>query len=174
MITKSDRLCLRYYIQGDEEDIFKYTSDIESSKYLARKRHDSKAQTKEMLLRLSAPPSLAELGKCIWIIANVSSQQAMGFITLVKSGESVELHIGLIRMHAGKGNASNAIKLASLHLIQSWKFQEVVSFTDVENIAAKAAFEKSGFSVVGEKKEFYVAPQLFDSKRDVFCLRYGA
>lgn len=174
MITKLDSLCLRYYIEGDEDEIFEYTNDIQSSKYLARLRHESKSQTKDMLQRLAVSNSLTEIGKCIWLIADAFSQKAIGYLTLVKDGSSVELHIGLVKKYTGKGNGKKAIMLATQHLLQDMKFTEVVSFTDVTHIAAKSAFEKSGFSVVSVKKEFYVAPQLSGLKRDVFWLRCSA
>jgi len=63
-----------------------------------------------MLLTLSVPASFAEFGECIWIIANVSNKEVLGYLTLIKNGDAVELHSGVIKRHAGKGNATNAIK----------------------------------------------------------------
>jgi ribosomal-protein-alanine N-acetyltransferase len=174
MITKSDDLCLRYYRLGDEGEIYQYTSDIESSKFLARKPHESALQTKDMLLNLSAPSSFGQLGKCIWLITSVTNQQAMGYLTSIKKDDSVELHIGVLKTHSGKGVATSAINLASKYLFEKLRFREIVSFTDVEHLAAQAAFKKSGFSVVKEIKEFYMAPQQPGKKRDVLWLRFHA
>lgn len=174
MITTLDSLCLRYYKQGDEEELFQYTSDIESSKFLARKPHDCMLQTKEMLQKLSVPTGLDKLGKCIWVVASVSDQEPLGYLTLIEKGFSVELHVSIIRKHSGKGNATAAIRLASEYLLEDLKYEEVVSFTDVEHLAAQAAFQKAGFSVIREIKEYYVAPQQSGSKRDVFWLQCSA
>lgn len=173
-ITQSDDLYLRYYANGDEEPLYKYTSDLELSKYLARKPHESESQTKEMLQSLSVATSLDKLGKCIWVIESVSSKGAIGYLTLIEKGDTIELHIGIIGKHLGRANASNAIKLACKYLLEELKYDEIVSFTDVENLAAQKAFQKAGFSIIKEIKNYYIAPQQSISNRDVYWLLYGA
>ena len=95
-----------------------------------------------MSLALSVPARFAEFGTCIWIIANVSNKEVLGHLTLIKNGAAVELHIGVIKRHAGKGNATNAIRLACKSLRDELKFKEVVSYINVEHLAAQAAFQK--------------------------------
>ncbi|MBU2862476.1 GNAT family N-acetyltransferase [Reinekea forsetii] len=174
VITASDSLCLRYYVAGDEEVLYEYTSDLESSKYLAREKHESIAQTKNMLLRLAIRTSLSVNDSCIWIIADASSSNALGYLTLVKARNSVEIHFGLLPAYRGKGHAKEAIKLATQYLLENMEVSEVVSFTDTTNLSAKSALEKAGFKIVGVKKEFYSAPLLPGKKRDVYWLRYCA
>jgi len=173
MITKSDNLCLRYYRVGDEEALFEYTSDVEASMYLARKPHEIECQTTEMLRQLSVPTGFSEFGKCIWVIASVSNQQALGYLTLIEKEDAVELHVGIVKKYSGKGNATNAIKLACEYLLEMFKYKEIVSFTDVEHLAAQAVFQKAGFRVIKRIQKYYIAPSL-DGKRDVYWLRYSA
>ncbi len=174
MITASGKIYLRYFCTGDEEPIFQYTGDLESCKYLARKPHKSQMQTKNMLCGYSTSTSLEKLGKCIWIIADASNRKALGYLTLVESGEALELHIGIINKFRGKGIASSALNLASCYLANEFGYKQIISFTDKEHSEGKAAFKKAGFRVIDERKQYYIAPQLSASKRDVYLLRWDA
>ncbi len=173
MITQSKNLNLRYALESDAGPLFKYTGDLESSKYLARKPHADKEQTSNMLQRLSSPQSLDLHGLCVWVICLNEQTSPVGILTLIKVGSDMEIHFGLREDFRGQGIASEAISIASIYCRERELAACITSFTDKENVTAQSALVKAGFECTGSLSAFYTAPQLGDEKRDVFSYTYG-
>lgn len=175
MITSTDTISLRYYLSTDIEPLFEdYTSDIDSSKYLARKPHSALAQTESMLQKLSSQSSLVSLGKCVWVISQKETEVPVGLLTLLQQAGSIELHLGIRKSFTRQGYATKALSLAAQYLLVSATANEIVSFTDIEHFAAQSAFEKAGFSCISRQNKFYIAPQLAGCQRDVYRYKYNA
>lgn len=175
MIVASEKLRLRYHQPGDAADLFAmYTGDIESAKYLARLPHTNINQTEQMLQRLSNPQSLADTGKCIWVVEATAEGNAVGLITVVNSDETTTVHFGIGAPYRGRSYAAKALELTANYLLSTEQAKSVSSFTDAENSAAQSALVKAGFVFIDRVENFYVAPQMNGESRDVFRYQFGA
>ncbi|ROR97965.1 RimJ/RimL family protein N-acetyltransferase [Sinobacterium caligoides] len=172
MPQQTDRVSLRYATADDAAVLFHYTGDVTASKFLARKPHSSPGQTAKMLARLSTEESLADHGLCVWVIQENSSGSVLGMITVVESATSVALHFGLLSSATGQGFASEALRLAADSYAAEADNKSIISFTDQENLAAQHSLTSADFHYTGSQAAFYVAPQLSNAKRDVFCYAY--
>ena len=173
MITSTKIVFLRYHLSTDVRPLFDdYTSDIASTKYLARKPHNDIDQTNHMLQKLSSQSSLASFGKCIWVICDKNTEAPVGYLTLVKQANMIELHVGIRKSCKRLGYGTKALSIAAKHLVSNHITNKVTSFTDIEHIAAQSAFEKAGFSRTLRQNEFYIAPQLGSCRRDVYRYEY--
>jgi ribosomal-protein-alanine N-acetyltransferase len=173
-IVSSARLELRFFCREDVEPIFNgYTSDLNSARYLARKPHVEIKQTERMLQRLSRPESLACFGMCTWVIYSYVERTAVGLITTEKSDAEVILHFGVGPAFRGHGYAVEALTAAARY----WRDKEptltISSYTDTENVAAKAVLELSGFVCTGHVSKVYKAPQLQGEHRDLSSYIFG-
>ena len=174
MIATSNRINLRFHNPCDIKPIFdEYTSDIQSTKYLARNPHAKLEQTKKMLEMLSKSSSLEEYKRCIWIISLIKTKQPIGYITLLEQDSRMEIHFGIGKPHTGKGYASEAIYLASKYIISESLAKGVSSYTDKKNILAHSALEKAHFDCIGESLGYYTAPFLGKKKSDVFHYKFN-
>lgn len=168
-IAASKRLGLRYYRREDIETIFEgYTSDLGSTKYLARRPHTEIEQTEKMLQNLSVPESMALTGKCTWVVDASREGGAIGLVTVVKRDESMVVHFGIGRPYRGRGYAAEALVLTAQHLLAAGYATSVNTFTDVANVPAQKALAKAGFRFTKRTEKFYQAPQLNGEDRDVF------
>ena len=168
MIVVSEKLSLGYAAPCAAELLFHYRGNPKSSKYNASRMHTSIEQTLKMLTKLSTSESFELQGKCVWIIYLNEIKSPIGMLTLIKKGPVIEIHFGLMQKFTGKGFASEAVSLAACYCCSSNIANEVVSFTDKENIAAQAVLVKSGFKCTGSSENYYVAPLISAEKRDVF------
>lgn len=174
MIAASERLVLRYYRPEDIETIFEgYTSDLGSTKYLARHPHTEIEQTEKMLQNLSVPESMALTGKCIWVVDAIREGVAIGLVTVVKSEDSMVVHFGIGISYRGRGYAAEALLLTAQHLLAAGHAISVNTFTDVENVPAQKALAKAGFKFITRTAKFYQAPQLNGEFRDVFHYEFS-
>jgi len=174
MIAKSERISLRYARPEDAKILFAYTGDIDSSRYLARKPHSNPDQTLKMLTKFSNSESFELLWKCVWVIYLDEINSPIGIITLIKDDSRLEFHFGLLPEYTGKGLASESMSAATRHCCSSKNSNDIVSFTDEQNLAAQAVLINSGFKCVGRKDAFYVAPQISNDRRSVFNYVYCA
>lgn len=173
MIAKSERISLRYARSEDAKILFGYTGDLGSSRYLARKPDSNPDQTLKMLTKLSTSGSFELHGKCVWVICLDEINAPIGIITLVKGDIHLEVHFGLIPKFAGRGLATEALSLVARHCCTRDICNKVISFTDKQNLAAQAVLINSGFKCVGNKDDFYIAPQLSKDRRSVFNYVYN-
>jgi len=173
MIVASEKLTLRYAVASDPEQLFHYTGNVASSKFLARKAHINPEQTREMLVKLSTSESFKTNGMSVWVICLNETESPIGMLTLVKKGSVIEIHFGLIQKFTGRGFASEALSLASSHCCSSKIANKVVSFTDKENVVAQAVLVNSGFECTGSIENFYIAVHLPGKGRDVYSYLYA-
>ena len=174
MIVISDKLSLRYAIPSDAKQLFHYTGNLESSKYLASNTHLNPQQTQKMLTRLSTSVSFKLNAKAVWVIYLNEIEAPIGMLTLIKDAAEIEIHFGLIEKFTGRGFASQALSLAASHCCSSKIAKQVVSFTDKENVVAQAVLIKAGFKCTGSRENFYSRSQFPAEERDVFSYLYSA
>ncbi|MGR4068661.1 GNAT family N-acetyltransferase [Billgrantia sp. C5P2] len=172
-LMRSARLELRYFSREDIPSIFNnYTGDLESSRYLAREPHSDIAQTERMLDRLSRQESLACFGICTWVVYSHDHEEAVGLVTAVRHGETTVLHFGIGTSYRGRGYAAEALSLAARNMLAGQQRGNVVSYVDVENIAAQKTLERAGFALKGRSEKYYKAPQLNGEHRNVFHYQF--
>ena len=170
-IFSNQKIALRYFEKDDQSLMHEYFSDIDSSLYLARKPYQTLEKTLAVMVKYSHRDALRQHGKCIWVIFDNDRNEVSGCITSEQSGSVIVLHIGIRKKCEGKGIASQALKVAADYWLAAGA-DKVGSYTDVEHLAAKSAFLKAGFAIVGTKESYYVAPQLSPHERTVYWLEY--
>jgi len=171
-IFSNQKIALRYFEKSDQSSMHEYFSAIESSLYLARKPYQALEQTLAVMVKYSHRDALRQHGKCIWVIFDNDRNEVSGCITSEQIGSVIVLHIGIRKKCEGKGVASQALKVAADYWLAVEGTYKVISYTDVEHLAAKNAFLKAGFSIVGTKESYYIAPQLSPHERTVYWLEY--
>jgi len=172
IITVTQNIALRYFRKGDNVLVHEYYSDRDCALYLARKPYKTIAKTMEVLSKYSHPNSLSQHAMSIWLISQRQSEQVIGCITCEQTNSEVVLHIGIRKNFQGRGIASQALKVAAAYWLTLRGIDKVVSYTDIEHLAALRAYIKAGFVVVGTKESYYIAPQLTPNRRTVNWLEY--
>jgi RimJ/RimL family protein N-acetyltransferase len=171
-ILSNQKIALRYFEKSDQSSMHEYFSDTDSSLYLARRAYQTLEKTLAVMVKYSQRDALRQHGKCIWVIFDNDRNEVAGCITSEQIGGVIILHIGIRKKCEGKGIASQVLKVAADYWLAVEGINKVVSYIDVEHLAAKSAFLKAGFSIVGTKESYYIAPQLSPQERTVYWLGY--
>lgn len=171
---ETDRITLRFARSGDATWLHEhYLGDYESARFLARRPHQTEAQTRTLLNRLSTPESLETEGKVVWVIHEKVSSSAIGLVTVVRVSSGIELHFGIGYPFRGLGYGAEALALAARHLTSSGQADSVTVYTDIDHKAAQAAIENAGFYRLGILEQAYSAPQLNHQVRSAIQYQWG-
>lgn len=143
---KTERLILRPWRKSDLEPFAKLNADTEVMEYfpsiLSRKESDDLAN------RISS--KLEEQGWGLWAVSIPDVADFIGFIGLSEPSfqadftPAVEIGWRLAFDHWGKGYATEGAKAALEYGFKTLNFNEIVSFTAVQNMRSRRIMEKIG------------------------------
>ena len=166
LVTK--RLVLRRTREGDADFLFRYTSDIECSKFLTRSPHTHIDQTKHFLDKWCDRPWEEGGDNFSWVVSLPSNDEPIGILIANIEGNEAQVHFGLRKEYWHKGYCSEFLKIGTDWLLSQETLQRIWTVCDLENIGSLKVLEKSGFMKEGILKEWLVLPAFGTSPRDCY------
>lgn len=145
-VIETERLVLRPWRESDLEPFARLNADPRVMEYfpsiLSRKESDDLAS------RISS--KLKEQGWGLWAVSILDVANFVGFIGLAEPSfhahftPAVEVGWRLCFDHWGKGYATEGAKAVLKHGFETLNFNEIVSFTTVQNMRSRRIMEKIG------------------------------
>jgi ribosomal-protein-alanine N-acetyltransferase len=157
------RLTLRPPLEGDEEAVFAYASDLRVCRYLAWPCHEGLADTRRFLR--TAKQGWQDGNRLSWAIEDSSGLVGMLGTELGRVGAG----IGYVLAHDawGKGYASEALAAVCEALFSATSLHSLWAFCVPENAASARVLEKCGFQREGLLPRYFACPNLGGEKHDV-------
>ena len=161
------RLHLRKPDTGDARSIFQaYTQDSEVCRFLVWTPHASEAATREFIE--SCIEAWTFENRLPYVIAERSSNVAIGMIEARMLGAAVDIGYVLAKAHWGKGLMPEAISALADATLESPAIYRIQATCDTENIPSQRALEKSGFTREGRLARYTVHPNISPEPRACF------
>ncbi len=164
----SKRLNLRRAHNGDADHLFRYTSDLECSKFLTRAPHVCIDQTKKFLDKWCDLPWDEESNNFSWVVSLASNDEAIGIFLSKIEDHQAEVHFGIRREYWHQGYATEVLKIGTDWLLSNESIQRIWTVCDLENTGSFKALEKSGFMREGVLKNRLVIPAFGAQARDCY------
>jgi RimJ/RimL family protein N-acetyltransferase len=164
------RLRLRAPEVADARSIFHaYAQNSEVCRFMVWTPHASGAVTRDFVESCIA--AWAEDERRPYVLADRSSDLAIGMIEARLLATTVDIGYVLARSHWGQGLMPEAIDALAATALASPHIYRVQATCDTENIPSQRALEKSGFSREGRLERYTVHPNLSPEPRA--CFMYG-
>ena len=161
------RLRLRKPALGDARSIFQaYAQDSEVCHFMVWTPHASEAATQEFIE--SCIEAWTNKSRLPYVIAERSSNVAIGMIDARMLGTAVDIGYVLAKAHWGKGLMPEAISALADATLESPGTYRVQATCDTENTPSQRALEKSGFTREGRLERYTVHPNISPEPRACF------
>lgn len=148
----TERLLLRGYEPSDEQAVYAYASDEETTRYMAWDRHETLDDTRAFLDGYAASAYRARLGEYA-LCPRERPEQVIGGIGLRSTSalhKTAELGYVLHRDHWGRGLVVEAARaLLERAFTGGGQVERVFAPIMVENVRSRRVAEKLGFSLEG-------------------------
>ncbi len=168
----TDRLTLRRARNGDAALLFKdYCGDVECSRFLQRKPHETAGKTEAMLARWANTAWETEGASFTWVISLRETLEPIGLFLAIADGHRLEIHYGIAQRFWGQGLVAEAGVAALKHLQQSPGIQRIWTVCDIDNIGSRRVLEKLGMQYEGILRRWLVLPAFGTEARD--CHAYA-
>ncbi len=165
---ETNRLLLRVPTIADAEFIFAgYAQDLEVTRYLTWRPHQSVAET-EKFLAMCLDDWKGER-RFAYSIVLKNKNDVIGMIGITTANFRAELGYVLARYYWGKGIITEAVRA-----LVDWAFSQghiyrVWAVCDVENVASARVLEKVGMQREGILRRYIMHPNVSDEPRDCYC-----
>ncbi len=164
MLTTQD-LLLRQLEPSDLEVLYQWENDVALLPYRDDLNFYSRAQLEQYIL--SAGYNLTEAGQQRFMI-QLKQRETIGCIDFFDfNAQHKRAGIGILigeMGHWGKGYATQALEAALHFAFKDVKLHQVFCNISQSNERSRRLFEKSGFSLVGEKKEWLYQNKGYESE----------
>lgn len=165
---ETPRLLLRLPKMKDAEVIFQhYAQDIEVTKYLSWRPHESIDTTNTFLRRCiqcwkdgTAFP---------WVIVRKEDRSLLGMIEMRIDHFRADFGYGIAKQFWGNGYTTEAARTIVQWALEQKEIYRVWAVCDVENLASARVLEKAGLQKEGTLRRFMLHPGISDEPRDCFC-----
>jgi RimJ/RimL family protein N-acetyltransferase len=145
IVTETDRLLLREYVEDDAEALFRLNSDPEVVRFVPDPSFANVEEARKILVT-RAIADYRKYGFGRWACILKSTGENIGFAGLKYLEELGEVEVGyrLMRAHWGLGLATEAA-IASVRLgFADLALQQIIGLVMPENIASVRVLEKAG------------------------------
>jgi len=161
------RLRLRQPDLTDASSIFRaYAQESEVCRFMIWTPHASESATREFIE--SCIEAWNTESRLPYVIAERSSNVAIGMIEARLLGTAVDIGYVLAKPHWGKGLMPEAISALADTALESPGIYRVQATCDTENIPSQRALEKSAFTREGRLERYTVHPNISPEPRACF------
>jgi [ribosomal protein S5]-alanine N-acetyltransferase len=170
LMLETPRLRLRPPRIDDAEDIFRYASDPDVTRFLIFGPHTQLSQSvefsRERLKRIAEGTSIT------WVILEKTEERPFGAIELSISGGEGDVGYVLAKSHWGRGIAPEAVRAVLKFAREQLSLERVNGSCDWENTKSARVFEKCGFRSLGPRESLLVHPALGAEPRPALYFEY--
>jgi len=164
-VLETERLRLRQIQMKDAEGLFRFRSDPEAMKYMARPLQTDIAETEVMIM--NSIESFAARESLYWVIALKDSDEhigSAGYWRLKKEYLRAEIGYQLLPEYQGRGYMAEALKAVISFGFDEFNLHSIEADTDPRNTASIKVLEKFGFIREAHFKEnVYFEGEFIDS-----------
>ena len=165
---ETQRLLLRAPVLNDADIIFqKYAQDLEVTKYLIWRPHESVDITREFIQKCITFWNTHEAFS--WVIVRKTDTEILGMFELRINKFSADIGYVLAKDYWGLGYATEVTKCMVDWALNQEHIYRVWATCDVGNIASARVLEKAGMKREGVLRRFIVHPNICDEPRDSYC-----
>ena len=153
-VLESDRLLLRPVEMKDAADMYDYSRDPETSKYLLWEPHPNSSYTREHIQRLLR--QYKSLQFFDWALVEKTSKKMIGttgFTRISGLRETAEIGYVLSPAFHKKGLAPEAIKSVLAFAFDTLKLKSVFCRIMEDNVPSRKVVSRLGFRFLGFEKE---------------------
>jgi RimJ/RimL family protein N-acetyltransferase len=167
-IIETDRLFLRQPIIEDVEAIFeRYAQDLEVTKYLTWKPHQSIAQTQNYIN--SCILAWTDNSSFPYVLVRKKDNQLIGMAHIRLEKYKMNLGYVLARSEWGKGYTPEAVQAIVDWGLKQEDIYRIWAVCDLENYASVRVLEKVGMQREGILKRWIIHPNVAEEPRDCYC-----
>ena len=163
-MLETARLTLRPFRASDVDDVFRYASDGEVSRFVLWDRHETRDDTQRFLDWVLGQYARGDLPS--WGIVQKASGHVVGSIGYgwhEASHARAEVGYVLARDCWGKGLMTEAVRAVLGHAFGTLKLHKVVAHCHVQNASSRRVLEKAGMRHEGRLYEhLYVKGTYWD------------
>ena len=164
---ETDRLKIRLFKEGDEEDLYEYCSDPEVTKNLVFETYTSFDESKERIKYCIETNKKLER-PLLWGIEDKSTHKLIGGIDFVKwyvEHRCAEVGYILNREFWNKGIMTEALREVIKFGFEKMKLNRIEIYCDERNIASARVMEKNGLKYEGTfRKRAYIKGEFVSLK----------
>lgn len=156
------RLYLRPFKLGDEIAMYNnWESDLENTKYLYHKAHDSIEQSKRLVeIFIEETNSLKQYIYAICIKGNDEPIGTIGLSIVDERDEKASLGYVISKKHWNKGYMTEVLQSVITFAFEQLNLNRVEGEHAVDNVASGEVMIKCGMKREGLLREYYKPPQL--------------
>jgi ribosomal-protein-alanine N-acetyltransferase len=152
-IFETERLIVRQYnYELDIENFFRLNGDEEVVRYIrpAKSRAECELFLKQVIADAETNPSMGR-----WAVEEKQSGKFIGSFAFipVEGTEDSQLGYALLKIHWGKGFATELLKEGINYVFTHTSLNEVYGITEAANIASQKVLLKSGFTLLKNYRE---------------------
>lgn len=152
VIFETDRLLVRPYVKGDEENFFALNGNEEVVRYIRAAK--TKAECDEFLLTVISDYAVNPLyGR--WAVEEKQSRIFVGSFALipVEGLDQMQLGYALLPGQWGKGYATELTKAGLDYIFEKTAIDPIYAYTEAPNTASQKVLLKAGFQPDGTRTE---------------------
>jgi RimJ/RimL family protein N-acetyltransferase len=163
---ETERLILRPFEPGDEEDIHAVYSDPSTFEYLGSEPKESIEDTREVLARVEQ--RLRERGLALGAAVERASGRVIGDCGLqhLEDGEQVEVGYRMGREYRGRGYTTEAARAWLTYGLDTLGLDRIVAVVRPENVASTRVMEKAGMRFVGPGHHYGADTVVYEITRE--------
>jgi len=163
-VFETERLKLRPMAKEDTELVFKFNSNLESLKYVAR---DPWTEMDQAIEKMKIFEDAYKKREAIWWVYHLKSEDKPigygGIFNIEKANNKAEIGYGLLPGYSGKGFMTEALGKMVDFGVNKLKLHRIYAIIDPGNIGSEKVIEKFEFKKEGVLKDhFYARKKYFD------------